>query len=936
MMASELARVAIQRLLQEVVAPMVINDREGVLTDDKCSKIKQNKLIDTRRSPWCIRSAKGGAGFSKSYRNVSLIDHCLSVATGAVVLCAPKLADDGVEEEDFRRLCFTVALVGLFHDLNKRIGCHELQSHKVRQQLEEYWQILNLDSVLERYGIIVSVEQMHQLLCFVESGTAYALGGYDTDGRLRFLVKNYVRLADALDSAWHRLPVPENNGKPCGIRGVLDVIKDRTELLATDFQQWRHIQLSAPQLPFLLDELLRALSSCCYSHTGFPPLVESHHDGRLDVLVPEQHAEAILGSSFSLLTKWLSPQVEIVISTAKTPQIKGGAPSLEELVMVLKENSQYIALLLPLSLADQDILTSDHPVLEGRFVLEGTPTKGQTFNLLVPDNADPSYKVATIAALVRLFVSMPGGSSKSYIPQRDRLKQLETFFATEDSVPLPECTNITRQTLLAVAVANRAAEAPEYRRQLLELLNQWYEGAENYKGIREHLAGDESSTLQEALEGLEKLLKGQLLAAGTHGEFTTQSCLVTGLPGKGRIEASDALYGIKISAFSTRRGRPAVLGDAKGKTYISPLAFIEYQLRSRERGSSTGDYPLLISSPTMTGLFAGFRLVGEQYVKFGLYDLAREQIEKGDVLKGPEIFQHRLRLARYENLPPRFADQIGFLKRAINAVLRTGRPFHIFRGLPEQRAEIFYIDCLPFSLHKLFGKKQGFGLEDLPLLDRKLSLVESLLECISGGQILVREMLSQSHQFGALCVAWMAIEDEIQANLKKNKHMAIGRYRSAQALLDEFIQEARLIMSEPQRNILELAKKAAELQKAVGIQSSKREQQLIFQLCIDTAKGCSANGIAERDSLIRAIEGALENKILSRRYGGAKEHREGKDTLTCCEDIAIFFVENIWLKQLGGKQPGRRVRSYMLDIYRMELLHIYRDRRANRLPTGAI
>ena len=160
--------------------------------------------------------------------------------------------------------------------------------------------------------------------------------------------------------------------------------------------------------------------------------------------------------------------------------------------------------------------------------------------------------------------------------------------------------------------------------------------------------------------------------------------------------------------------------------------------------------------------------------------------------------------------------------------------------------------------------------------------------------------------------------------------MALGRYLAAQSLLDEFINEARLTMSEPERNILELAKKASELQKAVSSQSSKREQQLVFQLCIDTAKGCSANGMAGRESLLRAIEGALEDKVLNRRYGGAKEHREVKDALKCCEDIAAFFIDNIWLKQLGGKQPTRRVKSYMLDIYRMELLHLYRDRRANR------
>lgn len=177
----------------------------------------------------------------------------------------------------------------------------------------------------------------------------------------------------------------------------------------------------------------------------------------------------------------------------------------------------------------------------------------------------------------------------------------------------------------------------------------------------------------------------------------------------------------------------------------------------------------------------------------------------------------------------------------------------------------------------------------------------------------------------------MSMEDEIQASLKKGKHIAIGRYRAAQSLLEEFISEARLKMSNSESNIILLAQKAAELQKAFNSQSSKREQQLVLQLCLDTAKGCCASGILDRDSLIRAIEGTLENKVLSPRYGGAKEWRD-KDALSCCEDIARFFVDSIWLDQLGGKPPARRVKGYMREIYRMELLHTYRTRRANRLP----
>ena len=932
------AQLAVQHLMEKVVIPIFELERFAALEDKKQQELKKGKICDVRPSRWCNTSGKGGKllsadgsvkrSFENEYRNLSLMDHSLSVAHGAVAFTALRLASDNVNPDQLKRLCFTIGLIGFFHDVNKRAGARKLTCESVKDVLGEYYKKLDLSLLLEQYGSeTLSPDDLLQLICFVESGSSASTGISTLPRELIYCAENYIRLSDNLDSIWSRL---SNDKRPWGIEGVLQHLSKMADLLPTPFKNWHHIHLFNPHTPLLLDELLRRISSRCKELSGFPPLLETHHDGRLDMLVPETIAQQVIKEGLDSVLELLQPQTTIVMSPAKKPTIKGVIPeNVDVLLQYMKDNPDCVSDLLPFHRDDFELLTSD-AWLTGVYTPTGhKPKQGKTFSLRVPDENNPAFEAAALAATLRLLLSLAGGSAKTYLPQPTRQTQLLDFAKQAlNRRTIPACDTISLQTGLAVYLANQmfsAEIAEETRQELWELMQRWYEGDRTQRGIQACLMGSLDNRREvSAIQQLRQLLEGHVLGADSKGTFPQQTCLITGLPGQGRIDAADQLYGIKASAFSTRRGRPAVLGNAKGHTFVSDIGFVEYQLRARDQRSAKGDLPLLVSSPTMTGLFAGLRLKNDDFLSLGFYDLTRETLSKGDVMVGPEIFERRVRLARYEAFPVRLEDQIDFMRRMVNAVKRTGRPIHVFRGLPTSRPEILYMDCLPPTLKKLLGGKSGFALEDMPHLSKQLNMARTLMRCCSQGHSLLRDILCE-HPFGGLSVAMMSIEDRIQANSKKNKITENNAFRKGQALLADRIQEARQSMSKSEKTLLLFAEKAATLQKAFNLESSRREQQLVLRLCLDSAKGCLVDSIEDRDSLVRAIEGTLENKVLSERYGGSKDYRN-TDALSSCEDIALFFVDHIWFGQLQGKPPSRRLNKTMTDIYRMEMLHIYKNR----------
>src|SRR3546814_4895640 len=94
-----------------------------------------------------------------------------------------------------------------------------------------------------------------------------------------------------------------------------------------------------------------------------------------------------------------------------------------------------------------------------------------------------------------------------------------------------------------------------------------------------------------------------------------------------------------------------------------------------------------------------------------LYDLMRADRKDGKaVFFATDSYNARHRIGRFDELPNRFADRIAFFRMAITSALRSGRPIHVFQGLPYLRPEFFYADCLGPELRSLIG---GDGLRQI-------------------------------------------------------------------------------------------------------------------------------------------------------------------------------------------------------------------------------
>ena len=201
-------RKSITLLTKHVVSSGMINDRVGSLGVNKLKQIELGKNIDARLPLWVSVSGKGGPEYADDYRNVSLIDHSVSVCTGAVVLTGYYLADHGCDIDDnFSRKLFTVGLVGLLHDINKLFDKNiALSNKKIFEYLDELYIRWDLKRILDEYGISLTSNELFQLINYTEAGTS--LAGTESglvDSKLRQRCRVFVRMADQLDSAFYHI-----------------------------------------------------------------------------------------------------------------------------------------------------------------------------------------------------------------------------------------------------------------------------------------------------------------------------------------------------------------------------------------------------------------------------------------------------------------------------------------------------------------------------------------------------------------------------------------------------------------------------------------------------------------------------------------------------------------------------------------------------------
>lgn len=948
--ASHLAADVYERFMEEVIEAKVLQERVGPLLSDKQKQeIHKGKTLDTRVLYLMSLSGKGGWTEDAAKRdrylknqNITLLDHLLSVVRGALVLCAldtvASLDTDELEALDAQALktCLTVvAAIAFLHDLDKMLQLPrdtELSLEHVEQGLKRYGiaEYLKANSL----NIQLNAEQIRVLIEQAEETQRHRhLSATPIPRPYSIAVERYVKLADKLDGLWQEYSYQG------GLEKIIERLNQDQSLNTRLLSQWEALDIYDPHHPFLLDELQRRLSFACQRVAGIPPLLETHQDGRLFILIPKAQADSIKTKAIDKLLEHLPFPLTLRPPNTGTPavfEIRNARPTYQELMasyLTKEENLSSLAKLFTIKNALVKPLTPllDECLSPLGLAPQWTKETGQTRQLyadpyqLQPFAREHFLQAAVLALLLNLKVTPP--KKLTVLAQNEREQALSTSLP----MPIPHClseieSGESRRVLLSLWVTALAQQHPELKTTIwgeTGLLNQWLEGTENTIGFRECFPLDHESIAAAIAVHLQQLLSKQRLHP--NNESTEGRCLFTDFPTSSLVNENPEMYALKASAFTGREGKPdSITAAAKGQTPISFISVVEHKLRNtafKRQGGKEDGVPSLVSSPVTTGLLGALILNADKDIQaVSIYQLASKDSVKAHY-NGLEAYRHRCRLARLERIPEKIEDQINSLRLMLQACLRIGRPIHIFRGLPTAQKAFFYFDAMPSVLQALLGFNE-LRLEQIPKALQQLNLAQTLLETNGLGYDSLMLYAYPRTRFSAVCWIWCHAQDLL-------KHSSAQKTSSLNSLAGwmyhEFycLQETQA-MTTTDAALVHFGQVASQIQRRPQGLASTNEEMLVFNLCMETAIGLRAIQQDDSASLIHGIAGELETNLGRKDKMSASKFRDGQSLEIACMNIASQFVNDIWLGVLHGKPPAQKSRRLLGSVYRMAFLQSFR------------
>jgi hypothetical protein len=734
-----------------------------------------------------------------------------------------------------------------------------------------------------------------------------------------------------LDGAWL-----SSNPETGGLRGVLERLKEDQTLRSDILRDWREIRLFDPHHPFLLDELQRWISFFSRRIAGVPPLIEVHQDGQLFILVPGSCYDEIVKLAIDKLGNRLPFfKLELNVSNRGVPALYNGQPTHTELMEFIANQ------LTPRDLGDLFKIKSTlkeqvgNPlgeILSGIGLEPRWPkrTTGALVSLYanLDDLRDVSRECLCRAAhlVLLLNIKIDASPSRGILSYRER----ENILLEALSKARPHWINevedrdsASRRTLTALwvtALADNNAEILERVWGHEGLLQQWLEGKEDQPGFNKFITGQGALVQAEVKRRLSQILSGQRVVA--EDETDGGRCIFTDepVPFDRTIDQATGLYGLKVSAFSGREGRPELLTSELAHTNVSGVSTAEHKLRSlvhELQGGRDNGVPTLISSPTTSGLFGGLGMTDDRAMgAMSVYDLNRLEVKKGRVLNGVQTYQGRYRMARLERVPEDLQGQVNLMRMLLQAARRIGRPLHLFRGLPMPQQAYFYYDAMPKVLVNLLGGN-ALRLEQLPEALGRLEMVQKLLEAPGLGYDVVRLFTTPSTRFAAICWAW--------CHLRDREEQGSETVRSLYGAYLNYVEEKK-IMSEQDGALVRLGQAAAGIQQKPLATASASEELLVFNLCFAAANETRRNRQEDPTSLIYAVAGELETNLVRKEKAAARKWRGDKGLMEGCLNLAELFVNQVWFGVLGGRAPSQKSRRILSSIYRMAFLQTHRQR----------
>ena len=937
--ATKTATLVYKHFLTQVVENHVINDRFGGPLGEKTrKKVEDSAMVDPRTPRTMAISGKGGyapnlekqAIYDKFF-NISLLDHLLSVTRGAVTLAALDWMGQNPEMDPavLERRLSLLAVIGFSHDLDKDLQLPrntELNTAAVAERMSRY----GIDIFLSSIGVTISPDQLRYLVEKVEATQAHRKPPETMLPREYESLPFYVRLADRLDGAWLSSD-PETGG----LKGVIQLLANDKSCLRTELlKNWKPVHLFDPHHPFLLDELQRWLSLMSYDLTGISPLIEVHQDGHLFMLIPEHSYKNIVSKALNCLCKQLPFKLELNVSNRGIPSLFNGQPTHEELIDFIENR-----------------LTSKHFSDLFKIKNELVDPLGPLLDDLLSDiGLGPVWPKNASGALTSVFMVIDAIAPET----REWLKRaahlvlllnLKVDSKARDGVPLPperenqllenigvECPNwiteisddASRRTIMALWTTALAEKDDNILNSVWEeeccLLKKWLEGGEKTTGFNQYMRGEGAAVIEGVRNRLEQLLTGKRITV--RDESAKGHCIFTDEPVdfNRTINQALGLYGVKVSAFSGREGRPELINSEKSHTNVGFASIAEHKMRSevhdRQGGKNSG-VPTLVSSPSTSGLFGGLGLTDDPAMRaMSLYDLNRYEVKKGRVLKGVEIYRNRYRMARLERIPETLEGQVNFLRMLLNATRRIGRPIHLFRGLPMLRKAYFYFDAMPRVLVDLIGSNNLY-IEQLPDAIDHLRMAADLLETRGLGYDVLKCYAAKKTRFGTICLSWCHLRDRDKgrSELSNRLHKEFTTYMEDEKPMN--IRDGALVR---------LGKAAAGIQRNPGGAASSSEELLVFKICLDAADQARRIGQQDPASLIYAIAGELKTNLVRKDKAAARIHREKKSLVDGCIALAELFVNDVWFGVLGSKSPTQKSRRILSSIYRMAFLKTHQDR----------
>ncbi len=957
--------------LDECVLGRVNKDR----TDPK-GKITGTK-IDGRPVRLVTISGKGGWGPDPAQAqrwersdNISLLDHLLSVARGALMFRLADIPGSWSGEVDLakieRQAC-AVVCIAFLHDVDKDLGLkrgERIDVADVAERMRRY----GIDEFLRNRRIRISPAAMLNYIEEVEgTQAARSPAAPDYDRRIAAGCQ-YVELADKLEGRF----TGSDEGK--GVDGVLSLLERWPALQNPELKQWQKVEIHDHLRVFLLDRFQRALSRACKTLAGRLPLIEIVHDGRLLCVIPREHAGSVKKKALAGFLDDLPYGLRFAVNNRLACEFVGGAASWEACrgVMDPRGNWQgrpYANLLaLPRAFA-----RTNHEAVNALFAAAGMTTSWSSFDDNAPgatakpaldypggDAGDLDMEPAHALAFLTIALNHKDASGKTAAPDAGcRERELVDLLRVEGKQPppvvaaVPENDARTRRVLQALwtigEVWRLAEEDRDSAQEMLDailgrdgLVGLWIEGANGRTGLS-HQINDVSSDIVNALrERFSAYLSGRPALPFDDGK-PSKRCILCNEPvgASRRINTASRAHGIKASAFSGRDGRNDHLTSPSGDTHLCPVCLAELQLRQNAQDDfrGSGELPPLVSSPATLGLFGGLAFERENNEEsMGLHDLNRLEIKKGAVYKGLDCQTRRIRVARLEKLPNQDADLVAFLHRALKAARRLGRPIHVFRGAPRRHPAIFYFDALPMWLEKLLGGK-SLRIEQIPEALSNLELFAKLADA-KGLGIKWAKQLADPHlqvKLGVLCVAWALAVDRRGSGGKDHAAWLLIENSTRKKAL-ELIKNTGgepVNLKDNQEPLIRLAWLATRIQKRRSVRDSANKQLLCWKTAMDFYPSAHYATSSDQTALILGLAGTLEEELTRKQDAAARKHRDNQRLDQACIDFATHFAEAVWKRVFRSKEPTSQEQRRAAAIYRFALLEAYRERGISEAENGA-